>query len=148
MENVKIRAAQREELAAIVSLYNLMWVGSKSPLDVKVGENIFDRMKRKGQRMYVVDVDGRVVGSLMMLVKPGVSSGADSECVLENVVVHPRYQRRGIGKKMMHFATAKCKEAGCSTLFVASGERRQRSAAFYESLGFARRGYGFVKRVE
>jgi GNAT superfamily N-acetyltransferase len=144
LADIEIRTAKREELSAIVTLYNLMWLGSKSPIDLKVGENVFDQMERRGQGMYVVDVDGRVVGAFMLLIK------GREECIAENVVVHPKFQRQGIGKMMMSFVTEKCKEAGCRRLVVSSGEKRERESVrhFYESLGFKRRGYALVKHFD
>ena len=145
MDNIEIRTAKREELPEIVTLYNLMWVGSESPIDVKVGGNIFDRMQGKPrQGRYVVELNGRVVASFMTLIKGDV----ETECVLENVVVHPKYQRQGIGKKMMNFVTEKCREAGCRRLIISSSEKRESSSGFYESLGFKRMGYSFVKYLD
>ena len=144
MENAKIREARREELAQIVTLYNLMWTDSDTPIDTKVGENIFDQMQGDRQWMYVVDLDGRVVASFMVLI-----GGADgSECILDNVVVHPRYQRKGIGRKMLAFVTEKCLEMGCRQIVVSKRERDRGSKGFYESLGFERTSVGFVRRLD
>lgn len=144
MQGIEIRVAKREELPKVVTLYNLMWVGKK-PIDIKTGENIFDRMQKRSQAMYVVTLDGRVVGTFMVLIK---ADDDGLQCVVENVVVHPKYQRRGIGKQVMAFVTEKCKEEGCHRLVVSSSDKRESSAQFYESQGFERRGYSFVKRID
>jgi ribosomal protein S18 acetylase RimI-like enzyme len=139
VEDIEIRAARRDELSEIVTLYNLMWVDS-DPLDHKLAENIFDEMQGKpNQGMYVAETGGRVVASFMMLINDG------GECVVENVVVHPKFQRHGIGKRMMSFVADRCRETGCRRLVISSAEKRESSSGFYESLGFRRMGYGFVK---
>jgi N-acetylglutamate synthase-like GNAT family acetyltransferase len=143
VEKADIREAKREEIPQIVTLYNLMWVERGSPLDIKIGENIYDQMRGEGKAMYVVVVDGRVVGCFMLLLQKGDLA----RCILENVVVHPRYQRRGVGSEIIEFVTDRCREAQCRQIVASSRERREESSGFYESLGFERRGYGFVKNI-
>ncbi len=148
MQDIQIREARREELPAIVTLYNLMWAGSKTPIAIKTGEGIFERMRANpNQRMYVAEVDGRVVGTFMMIVKDHPATGDARDCVVDNVVVHPRFQGKGIGKQMIRFVTEQGKQSGCARLVIAGGERRDDSHAFYESLGFTRKGYGFVRNI-
>ena len=50
---------------------------------------------------------------------------------------------RGIGRAMMEFAQARCRDKRCYKLVLSSNAKRERAHAFYESLGFARHGYSF-----
>lgn len=146
MEPVKIREAVRDELAQIVALYNLMWVGSKNPLDMKMAENFFEGLrKHSNHHMYVAEKDGRVIGSFVLLIE--ATGDGEPEGVIENVVVHPRFQGKGVGKEMVRFAVDRCREAGCRRLVQPTSEKRESSAAFYESLGFTQEGYHLVKKI-
>jgi N-acetylglutamate synthase-like GNAT family acetyltransferase len=144
LDNAKIREAKRDELAAIVTLYNLMWTDSDSPLDTKIGENIFDQMREHGQLMYVVEVEGRVVAAFMML----MTGDEEPVCDVDNVVVHPRYQRKGIGRMMMGFVTACCRKAGSRRIIVSNRQRRELPFAFLDAMGFERTSVGYVKTLD
>lgn len=144
MTSRRIREADHAELVSIVSLYNLMWVGSKNPVDMKMAEKYFAGVKRRANHvMYVIEEDGRLVGTFLLLIKK--TPGKDScDGVLENVAVHPRFQRRGIGTEMVDFAIEKCRLAGCARLIQPTNEKREGATPFFESKGFSREGYNLV----
>ena len=142
--DAEIRQAKREEIPQIVMIYNLMWAERGTPLDTKIGENIYEQMRGEGKALYVVVADGRVVGAFMLLLQ----HGDPSRCIVENVAVNPKYQRRGLGTRIIDFATERGRDARCREIVVSSGERRGGSSGFYESLGFERRGYSFVKTID
>ena len=147
MEGLEIRIARDEELPEIITLYNLMWADSKSPLTMKVGENIYRRIRdNPDDDMYVVLLEDRIVGSFTVLVRKG--GGGSNECVVENVAVNPKFQRRGIGSSIVYFLTDWCKLCGIATLTFTSGEKRDKSDAFYEAMGFERRGFSFTKTID
>lgn len=141
---MKIREARRDELPEIVTLYNLMWVDSKHPIDLKVARNVYDQMQQNRQWMFVVEMDGRVVASFMML----IAGDNEPECVLDNVVVHPRYQRRGIGRQIVDFVGKHSKARGCRRIVGSIREKHESSSAFWVSMGFEQRPGGYFKDVE
>jgi len=139
-----IREARRDELSQIVTLYNLMWMDSVNPIDLKVAQNVFDQMQLNRQWMFVVEMDDRVVASFMML----IADSNEPECVLDNVVVHPRYQRKGIGRMIVMFVAEHSKNRGCRRIVGSIREKHELSSAFWESMGFERRPGGFFKNIE
>lgn len=148
MSDVKIRQAARDELAAIVQIYNMMWTKSESPLDLKMAENFFYGVERHpNHHMYVADSDGRIVGAFTLLVGEEADDGI-REGILENVVVHPKFQHMGVGKGMLSFAIAACKAAHCGRLVQPLSEKRRIPQTFYESHGFRREGYRLVLPLE
>jgi GNAT superfamily N-acetyltransferase len=56
--------------------------------------------------------------------------------VIENVVTHASYRRRGIGAKVIRTLVDLCWERGCYKIMLMSGVNRAQVHAFYESLGF------------
>ncbi|MBA4368434.1 MAG: hypothetical protein C0403_12450 [Desulfobacterium sp.] len=61
--------------------------------------------------------------------------------VIEEVVVDPQWQGRGVGKMMIKKAIEICLEKGCYKATVSSNLKRERAHAFYKSLGFEIHGY-------
>ena len=56
-------------------------------------------------------------------------------CRIENVIVHPGYQRKGIGKGLVTEIMNLCSEAHKFELFT--GKYTPGNVAFYERLGFS-----------
>jgi GNAT superfamily N-acetyltransferase len=81
-------------------------------------------------------VDGRLVASCILVVVPNLTRGGRPFGVIENVVTHREYRRRGIGSELLHHALDLAWEAGCYKVMLLSGMHRVESHAFYESVGF------------
>ena len=64
--------------------------------------------------------------------------------LIEDVVVKSEWQGKGIGKQMMLFALAQCKENGCYIAALSSNIKRDRAHQFYESVGFEKHGFSFL----
>jgi GNAT superfamily N-acetyltransferase len=143
VETVEIRPVRRDELPVIVTLYNLIWTGSKSPVDIKTATSIYDGMKKHPENdLYAALLDGRIVGTFMVVVK---KEGPDlREAIVENLVVHPRYRRKGVGREMLDYIVTCCRQKGCRRVLVANREVREDLAAFYSVLGFERDGSNFI----
>jgi ribosomal protein S18 acetylase RimI-like enzyme len=55
---------------------------------------------------------------------------------VENVAVHPRYQRAGLGRALMAFAEAEARTAGLRELRLYTNAQMTENIAFYARLGF------------
>lgn len=73
-------------------------------------------------------IDHRIVGSAR-------AKSMKGKCKIENVIVHPEYQRRGIGKRLIEEVMNSLPDAQVFELFT--GKYTPGNVAFYESLGFS-----------
>lgn len=141
MADTLIREAVVSDLSKIVTLYNLMWMNSDTPLTMKTARSIFEGVERNPRHtMFVATVDDRIVGSFMILIQP-------DDGLIDNIAVHPRFRRMGVGRKIVEFAAEHCREAGCTRLVLANRENWEKSAGYYEALGFVRNGYNLIKEI-
>jgi len=74
--------------------------------------------------LFVADLDGKIVG--MLALKP-------AENQLDQLFLHPDFQRRGIGRELLDFAKARSPGG----LWLRTAEKNTRAIAFYEAAGFA-----------
>jgi GNAT superfamily N-acetyltransferase len=147
LARVDIRIAREEELSSILALYNMTWKDSSSPLSRKVGENIFRKLhEHPDDELYVALSGDRVIGAFALLVSRG-EAGA-SECVVENIVVHPRFRRQGAGRRIIDFATDKCRAFSCRRLTVTSRDSQDDLGAFLGAMGFEPVGHDFSKMID
>jgi GNAT superfamily N-acetyltransferase len=140
---VPMRPATKADLAAVLTLY------AQSGLDDEVlaiadAEAIFARMcAYPDYTLLVAEVDGRIVGTLALLIMDNLGHLGAKSAVVEDVVVDPALQRHGIGKVMMRDAMTRAAAKHCYKMTLSSNMKRVPAHAFYEGLGFCQHGLSF-----
>ena len=94
-------------------------------------------------KIYVAEEGGRIVGSFALLVMHNLGHCGAPSAIVEDVVVDPQMQGRGVGAAMMRAAMDLARDKGCYKLVLSSNAKRVRAHAFYERLGFTRHGISF-----
>jgi GNAT superfamily N-acetyltransferase len=141
---VAVREATMEDLRAVLELYAQPELDDGNTLSLEEAEAVFDRMRAyPDYRLYVAEVNGRVIGTYTLLVAQGLGHQGAFTGLVEAVAVDPDWHSRGVGAQMMRHALAYCRRRGCYKMALSSNLHRERAHAFYESLGFARHGYSF-----
>jgi GNAT superfamily N-acetyltransferase len=139
-----IRETLSADLPVLLDLYANIALGTDKELAIEQAQELFDRIRlEKNHYLYVATIEGAVVGSFALLIMVNLAHGGAPSGVVEDVVVHPDWQGRGIGRQMMEFALARCNEAGCYKMALSSNLKREAAHRFYESLGFEKHGYSF-----
>jgi len=141
-ESLTFREANRQDLPRILDLYARALDGKA--LTVDNAERLFERIQRyPDYRLHLAETDGRLAGTFALLIMDNLGECGTPSGIIEDVVVEPEYQRRGIGRAMMQHALAICRQKGCYKMMLSSNLRRTGAHAFYESLGFEKHGYSF-----
>ncbi|MBQ8228565.1 MAG: GNAT family N-acetyltransferase [Clostridia bacterium] len=63
------------------------------------------------------------------------------------LAVSKEYRRKGIGTKLLKTAEQWAKENNIEVILLNSGLPREDAHAFYESQGYFKKSYGFIKRI-
>lgn len=148
MTAVEIRPASEEDLPAVLRLYEQyeqpgLDDGESLPLDE--ARRLFARFRSyPDYTLYVATLEGRVVGTFALLIMDNLAHMGAPSGLAEDVAVEPSLQGQGIGKQMMRFAMARCRERGCYKLALSANRKREAAHRFYESLGFRKHGYSFL----
>jgi ribosomal protein S18 acetylase RimI-like enzyme len=86
---------------------------------------------------FVAEIDGIVVGfsinRSMYLMVP-----LTEVCIIHAILVHPDYQRRGIGEKLIRALLDHCKSEGIGTVRILIPARNKELRALFERQGFQR----------
>ncbi|MGA1820374.1 MAG: GNAT family N-acetyltransferase [Thermoplasmatota archaeon] len=82
------------------------------------------------ERLWIVDRDGEVLGSM------GVLRHSDDTAVLRWLLLHPDIRGRGLGKRLMSFALDFSREVGYKKAFLWTLDILKPAASIYCSLGF------------
>jgi GNAT superfamily N-acetyltransferase len=95
------------------------------------------------QQLLVAESEGRVVGTLVVVVIANLSHRGQPWAVVENVVVDAAVRGRGVGEALLREAEAIARAAGCFKLSLTSNKRRDDAHRFYGRLGFQATHEGF-----
>ncbi len=139
---ITVRLAHDEDVASILGILPQITTRPES-LSAKVPAvhkalQIFERMELHGN-IYLVIAQANhtktIVGALTLVIVPNFNYNGRPWSIIENVVVSREWRRKGIGQKMMDFATDVAKHNDCFKIQLLSGPRDDQ-AGFYRSLGF------------
>lgn len=88
------------------------------------------------QLLAVAERDGRVIGVLQLSFIPGLTRRGMWRGQIEGMRVAAAERGGGIGRRMLQWAIAECRNRGCRLVQLTSDKRRTEAHAFYEALGF------------
>ena len=88
---------------------------------------------------------GVLISTCTLVTVPNLTRGVRPYGLIENVVTHPDHRRTGLGRAVLSFALDVAWKAGCYTVMLATGSRREETLHFYEGAGFDRGGKTFFE---
>ena len=83
-------------------------------------------------------VEGRLVSSCTLTVIPNLTWACRPYGIIENVVTHAGFRRRGYGKAVVGHALKSAWESDCYKVMLLTGRKSEDVYRFYESVGFDR----------
>lgn len=83
-------------------------------------------------------VDGSLAATCTLIVVPNLTHGGRPYGLIENVVTHPDYQRRGLGTAVLTHALQAAWARGCYKVMLLTGSKTEGKLHFYEQAGFER----------
>lgn len=144
MLKVKIREAAKKDLFSILSLYAQPDMYGEGGISLKQAGLIFNKMKKyPNYKVYVAVIDGVVIGTFALLIMDNLANMGKSSGIVEDLVVHTDWQKKGIGRQMMQFAMQICRQNNCYKLVLSCNIKRKKAHNFYKNLGFKQHGYSF-----
>jgi GNAT superfamily N-acetyltransferase len=145
-----VRLAASVDLSGVLALYRHL-----HPMDAPLpGPPELERLwatmlAHPGLKCVVASSDGALVSSCCVAIIPNLSRGGRPYALIENVVTHADFRRRGFGTAVVKRALALAWEAGCYKAMLLTGSKRPETHRFYEHCGFRSNDKtGFVARPE
>jgi GNAT superfamily N-acetyltransferase len=111
---------------------------------------VLDRCARMGGRLLVAEVDHGVVGFVAILARVVPEEPDEDQtpyAYISDLLVLPRYRRRGIGRALLDHAEAIVRRSGARILRVGVLARNEPAARLYRAVGFADYQLQLVKRL-
>ena len=148
MTTPSVRDATEADLPRIVELLAQLSVDDaredlRTPLAEAYRAAYHEMVRDPHHRLLVVEADGRIVGTAVLIVIPNLSHRGRPWAVVENVVVDETERGAGHGERLMRYALEEARRAGCYKLSLTSNKERPEAHRFYRRLGFRATHEGF-----
>jgi ribosomal protein S18 acetylase RimI-like enzyme len=138
---LSVEPARREDFARIAELTVRVYVDGNLASEGYATElaDVTGRADRS-ELLVVRDVDGRVVGSVAMVLDGDFAevTESDDEAGFRMLVVDPVAQGRGIGQLLVTACLDRARTAGKRRVVISTGSRMTVAQRLYERLGFTR----------
>jgi len=132
-----IRDLVENDLAALLTLYGHLHPDD-TPLPVSTDTAVLWKSICADEHYVYIGafVSGQLVSVCNAAVILNLTRNGRPYALVENVVTHPDYRRRGYGKRIMKRIFTVCGELNCYKIMLLSNALRTEAHAFYRSLGF------------
>lgn len=143
---MEISQLVEDDLADLAELLKQFWNEESSLEKMKA---TFQKVSQNPDYIFLTAKgDGILAGFIMGIICEELYGECNPFMVIEDVIVHNAFHRRGIGTKLMHKLEEIATERNCcQTVFVTETERSD-AVNFYKSLGYDADKYkGFKKKL-
>ncbi len=143
---VAVRAAERDDLPALLELYRHL-VADDPELSLCEATERWERISRyEGSAIYIATRENRLVSTCTLIVVPNLTRGGAPYALIENVVTHAEHRGNGHGRAVLRAAIDAAWKQGCYKVMLLTGSRNPTTLGFYESVGFEQTKTGFETR--
>ena len=136
---VTIRHATKDDLDGLLDLYaHLSPNDAPLPPRPQVVELWDEILTNPMLTYFFAEHAGQLIASCNLTIVPNLTRGARPYGVIENVITHPDFRRRGVAKAVLDRAIETAKQANCYKVMLMSGISRKGAHALYEKVGFSK----------
>ena len=138
MTGLTIREAVYGDLPRLLELYTHLHE-SGIPAETPGLEAIWTGILADPNHHVIVgEADGSLVSSCVMSVIPNLTRGLRPYALVENVVTHGQYRRRGFALAVLEYAREIASGKGCYKIMLLTGSKSESVLGFYERAGYNR----------
>ena len=133
-----IREAARGDLEGLLLLYTYLHEKSV-PADKPERAALWDKILRDPDyHIIVAEEDGLIVSSCVCVIVPNLTHGLRPYALIENVVTHADYRKRGLASACLDFARELARKQDCYKIMLMTGSKEEGTLRFYERAGYSR----------
>ena len=143
-----IRDIEESELGTLLDLYRHYTASENLPplTDTAIRDVWQAIQANPGTRYFVLETGGRIAAAAILTITPSFIRGGAGYGVIEHVVTHAGFRRRGLAKALMEHVLDYAWQQDCTEVMLLSGADLTAAHKMYEGLGFNRhRRTGFIK---
>jgi GNAT superfamily N-acetyltransferase len=135
-KEVIIRKVNENELTKLLELYKHLHKDDPE-LNVEELSPLWGQIYNDPNMHYIVaDKDNQLVASCVLVIVPNLTRNARPYGLIENVVTHADFKRKGHGTLVLNKALEIAWEQNCYKVMLLTGSKEEGTLLFYENAGF------------
>lgn len=131
-----VREVQEDELNKLLELYLHLHEDTiptiAEPL-ISTWETI---VRDKNHHIIVKEIDGKIVSSCVCVIIPNLTRNIRPYALIENVVTHSDYRRKGCATECLNYAKDIAKNSNCYKMMLLTGSKNDKTLNFYTNAGY------------
>ncbi len=141
-----IREINQDDFNALSELYTHLHNNEPIPTGAK---HIFDSiLSDANHHIIVAEEDGKLVSSCVCVIIPNLTHNQRPYALIENVVTHKDYRKRGLASACLNFAKNVAEENNCYKMMLLTGSKKRSTHRFYQKNGYNRfEKTGYIQRL-
>lgn len=130
------RRLNSNELPILLDLYTHLHATDDPLPDVEILEQLWETTTSSPWFHYfVIEFDGQVVSSCCLAIIPNFTRGARPYGLIENVVTHSEYRKRGFGTMLLRETMNYAWQQNCYKVMLLTSHKDVETLHFYEQVG-------------
>jgi GNAT superfamily N-acetyltransferase len=136
---MEVQELKASDLDKLLDLYSHMHA-IDDPLPARnVVEEVWNKIQDNSHFKYFgAFVNHKLISSCTLSIIPNLTRGCRPYGLIENVVTHGDYRRRGYASNILKHALSYAWSKGCYKVVLLTGRKTEEVYKFYESVGFDR----------
>jgi GNAT superfamily N-acetyltransferase len=131
-----IREANRDDLKSILELYLFLHENS-IPEDTQNLRTTWTKiLEDENYHLILNEIEGKIVSSCVCVIIPNLTRNVCPYALIENVVTHEKYRKKGYASECLNYAKALAEKNGCYKIMLMSGSKNEDTLRFYENAGY------------
>ena len=130
------REAKYEDLEKLLVLYTFLHDNPMPKIDDGIAKLWDDIIQDTNHHIIIGEEDGQIVSSCVLIVVPNLTHNQRPYALIENVITHPEYQKKGYASGSMDFAKDIAVKAGCYKIMLMTSSKEENTFNFYKGAGY------------
>lgn len=141
-----IRRAEQDDLPALLALYRHLNADDPEMAPDIAAERFAEIVAQPGMTVLIGTAGETLAASVTLVVIPNLTRGGAPYALIENVVTHAEYRKRGRARALIADAFERAWSAGCYKVMLLTGSKNPATLRFYQGCGFKQDKTGFQIR--
>ena len=134
-----IREIVQEDLPVLLELYTHLHDNAPPIMAEPVARLWHTIVKDENHHILVAQTDDKIVSSCVLIIVPNLTHQQRPYALVENVVTHPQYRKRGFATQVLNFAREIAHDNRCYKMMLMTGSKEASTLHFYERAGYSSR---------
>ena len=146
---IAVREIKFDELKQLLELYQ--YLNADDPelnIDDKLVKLWTEILEDPKHFCLVIEEENKIIASCNLIIINNLTRGARPYALIENVVTHQNFRKRGYATAILKHAIGIAKEKNCYKVMLMTSRKDESTLKFYEEAGFNRgEKTGFIIRL-